>query len=659
MPEESNTSDANSSETLRRAFTDLCNACRAGDIDLVESLVATQDLDINQVDDWDYSPLILLSLCGHLEIVRILLASGAVCDRDTFQGARCVYGALNDTIRDLLLSYEVSKAVDVLQPFASHISSILFGFGAHTKDICFYFGHANGVLARGYQHFRVNRFLLAARSSYFREKLTNGGSWTNRTVVEMPITADPAIFKIIVDYLYLRTDGLPLEDVELLEELLKFAKKLKLHDLVECVEKIRDASVSLGSKRGSVPVPVEPAGDSLEVEIATAIDTNPLVTISEEMYTAEDLPDPDVTTSSLRTPWTIIPQTLSTTKIISKIKNEYSYKFVAQARADLHSFLEQCIFSNKQETEVEDDIDFEDIDISLHINKAQRVDLFNSSGLPDTIVAIIDSDIGAVVYYPVNKSILTRSEFFDTMFKSDLFTLSQLNYPTINTYKTGSIAVIDRELFHVDHVPVLQLSAMVSKSSVAEMVLSYLYHDDLPNIPLDTTIELLFASDELCLDRLRTKCAVNISLNFSRFTWEETQQLSQKTGYSAFDLIRAAWQTHCDKLEQHVTKMISYNLSHIFNDKQWKQDLLGLITESAGRIKERQDTDTIELVDDIRYYLSKKYSVRDEFADFEPIRFKFDDVQTEDIKVVQTAMRKHDLDIEMIDSLLQELFLDA
>lgn len=70
-------------------------------------------------------------------------------------------------------------------------------------------------------------------------------------------------------------------------------------------------------------------------------------------------------------------------------------------------------------------------------------------------------------------------------------------------------------------------------------------------------------------------------------------------------MIRASWQTRCDKLEQHITKMMAYNLPEIFNNPKERSKFSKLIKESAERIKERQDTDTIELVDDIRYYLAK------------------------------------------------------
>lgn len=34
------------------------------------------------------------SLCGHFEVVRLLLESGALCERDTFQGERCCLSLL-------------------------------------------------------------------------------------------------------------------------------------------------------------------------------------------------------------------------------------------------------------------------------------------------------------------------------------------------------------------------------------------------------------------------------------------------------------------------------------------------------------------------------------------------------------------------------------
>lgn len=109
---------------MEKRFNELCYACRIGDTDNVDRLAST-GVNLNSVDEFDNSPLFLASLCGHEEVVKLLLKRGAVCDRDRYEGARCVYGALTDSIRDILLKYDISKAVDVNQPFVMHISSLM------------------------------------------------------------------------------------------------------------------------------------------------------------------------------------------------------------------------------------------------------------------------------------------------------------------------------------------------------------------------------------------------------------------------------------------------------------------------------------------------------------------------------------------------------
>ena len=43
--------------------------------------------------------------------VKYLLMNGAVCDSSTFDGERCVYGALTDAIRKLLLDHKMLTSV--------------------------------------------------------------------------------------------------------------------------------------------------------------------------------------------------------------------------------------------------------------------------------------------------------------------------------------------------------------------------------------------------------------------------------------------------------------------------------------------------------------------------------------------------------------------
>ena len=81
-----------------------------------------------------------------------------------------------------------------------------------------------------------------------------------------------------------------------------------------------------------------------------------------------------------------------------------------------------------------------------------------------------------------------------------------------------------------------------------------------------------------------------------------------------------------------------------------------LIKESAERIK-RQDTDTIELVDDVRYYLTKKYAINEEIGSFDPTFSS--DKNTDDINLYKTALLQYEKDVEIIDYLLDQLHLDA
>jgi len=110
------------------SFKRFCEACRRGDLKVCQEMI-TEGANINARDSFDYTPLILVSkfpsaahcvtilgckpkntvgsafyhwavrreanstfdkasLCGHYEVVRLLLESGALCERDTFQGER-------------------------------------------------------------------------------------------------------------------------------------------------------------------------------------------------------------------------------------------------------------------------------------------------------------------------------------------------------------------------------------------------------------------------------------------------------------------------------------------------------------------------------------------------------------------------------------------
>ncbi|XP_070216393.1 ankyrin repeat and BTB/POZ domain-containing protein 1 isoform X4 [Bos mutus] len=84
---------------------DLFSSCRKGDVGRVRYLLEQRDVEVNVRDKWDSTPLYYACLCGHEELVLYLLAHGARCEANTFDGERCLYGAQSDAIRRALRDY--------------------------------------------------------------------------------------------------------------------------------------------------------------------------------------------------------------------------------------------------------------------------------------------------------------------------------------------------------------------------------------------------------------------------------------------------------------------------------------------------------------------------------------------------------------------------
>lgn len=67
---------------LTSDFSKFLGACRKGDLKTCQELISN-GVNINGKDAFDYTPLIIASLCGHFELVQLLLESGTPpCDRE-------------------------------------------------------------------------------------------------------------------------------------------------------------------------------------------------------------------------------------------------------------------------------------------------------------------------------------------------------------------------------------------------------------------------------------------------------------------------------------------------------------------------------------------------------------------------------------------------
>lgn len=512
-------SGENKSVELDKNFLELCYACRIGDVENADILISS-GANVNGVDEFDNSPLFLASLCGHEDVVNLLLRRGAVCDRDRYEGARCIYGALTDSIRNILLKFDISKAVDVKQPFASHLSSLLNEESLSIASFDFVF------IFDGEEYIHAHKFMLVARSAYFKKKFE--GPWAHLTRKVMPEGSNVEAFKLILKFIYLVPILHELKPKHL-KAVRQLGKKLCLSDFLKYLDMVDHVS--------------DPS------EKAT-------------------------------------------------LMTEFQYKFNTDSRTQLEAFVHEKIFSNRVEVG-----GLTDHKIRLLLGQS------DNKSFGDTILIVPTAD-GREFAYLCHKAILIRSTLFKTMFSS-LFLEAEAE------------------------LPIVALPGPVS-CEVAEVVLSYLYYDS-TDIPWEITLDVLSVSDYLLTDRLKTMAAVTIT---------QSEEFLKK--YSVFDVLHAAWSCSIERLEHHAAKVIAYDMERYIDD-----DLLkSAIIESSQRIKSRQDTDTIELVDDIRFYLLQKH-------DLQPDILELLDSE-EDIDFLEkSGLLEYKRDIEIFDSLLQGLGFDV
>ncbi|XP_045911915.1 ankyrin repeat and BTB/POZ domain-containing protein 1 isoform X1 [Micropterus dolomieu] len=201
---------------------DLFSSCRKGDICRVRYLVEQRDVDLNVRDKWDSTPLYYACLCGHEELVQYLLASGAKCEANTFDGERCMYGSLNDSVRRLLKDYKCVSVRAMQRDDFNYFLHMLLEQGQHS-DVKF--------LVHG-QIFTAHRCVLSARSEYFTDMFETKWKGKNLITLKHPLV-NPAAFGAILQYFY--TGRMDI-DISLVEDSRRLAKQCKMADLIEELE---------------------------------------------------------------------------------------------------------------------------------------------------------------------------------------------------------------------------------------------------------------------------------------------------------------------------------------------------------------------------------------------------------------------------------------
>ncbi|XP_062970913.1 ankyrin repeat and BTB/POZ domain-containing protein 1 isoform X5 [Cynocephalus volans] len=243
--------------------SDLFTSCRKGDVGRVRYLLEQRDVEVNVRDKWDSTPLYYACLCGHEELVLYLLANGARCEANTFDGERCLYGALNDAIRRALREYKQVTASCRRRDYYDDFLQRLLEQGIHS-DVVF--------IVHGKQ-FRAHRCILGARSTYFANMLDT--KWKGKSIVVLrhPLI-NPVAFGALLQYLYTGRLDIGVEHVSDCERL---AKQCQLWDLLGDLEaKCEKVSEFVASKPGTcvkvLTIEPPPADPRLREDMALLAD---------------------------------------------------------------------------------------------------------------------------------------------------------------------------------------------------------------------------------------------------------------------------------------------------------------------------------------------------------------------------------------------------
>lgn len=240
---------------------DLFTSCRKGDIWRVRYLVEQRDVELNVRDKWDSTPLYYACHCGHEELVQYLLANGAKCEANTFDGERCMYGSLSDSIRRLLKEYKCISAKTMQRDYYDHFLNLLLEQGQFS-DVKF--------LVHG-ETFQAHRSVLSARSEYFTAMFETKWMGKNMIALKHPLI-NPAAFGAILQYFY--TGRMDI-DVSHVEDCIRLAKQCKMVELIDELEsKCKQVYGFVSNKPGTCVkvLTLEPHNCQLQEEMALLAD---------------------------------------------------------------------------------------------------------------------------------------------------------------------------------------------------------------------------------------------------------------------------------------------------------------------------------------------------------------------------------------------------
>lgn len=346
----------------------------------------------------------------------------------------------------MLLKFDVSKAVDPTQPFASFLMSLLNPVDMpSTTDITFRLDTSDSSQKSA---FALHRFVLAVRSVDFRNNLET--RWKGKKVVKLASLVHSRSIESVIKYLY----------------------------------------------SGEAVDPGKEFRDNLRLVAETLHLPSELM----ELVDATGLPP---------------------TAAIRELKRTQ----MNRVQSDFEKFVHAEIIARVKTVETKD------------LEMARR-EMSTSNPVWADCLLYADSQDGTTTLFYAHLAVLTRSEYFLTMFTS----------PFLES----------RTLFEsTESLPLLQLSI---DPDVAPIILSFLYTDR-AEIPRDIALEVLYAADFLLLPRLKSLASIALE--------NEIDPLSDFSRDDLYEILRAAWSTNTQRLEYLPHKSLIDNLLRRIWQRIW------------------------------------------------------------------------------------------
>jgi ankyrin repeat/BTB/POZ domain-containing protein 1 len=496
-------------------FYSLCEATRAGRLDKVRYLVEVEKVPLNRRDCWDSSPLYYSCLCGHKNLVTYLLENGARCEPNTFEAERCLYGALTDEIRSMLKTYNFTKAVDNLQPYAAFMYKLYYRADEYFHDVTF---RVYDRKEERLYEINAHRCVMATRSPYFRREFLR--RWRSQSAINVNHRRfRVSCFKLVLMWMYLGRI-----EFGLLGSNGKNVGAEELNDLL-----IMCKSWKLVALESSIRSMMELTDDPLD--------------------------------------------------------NSGNSRSLRNTRQGAHVGLES----------VQDDM-------------AKLIKPLSDNRTHLTVMSLSSSVFADVIlkvgnfFFPAHKSVLTgQSEYFQAMFSSNFSPVGDLEgFENVSSEKNSLPTLPIVNMNDIDD----QLTADTFK-----LVMEYVYSDrvSIPSEKISSAYDLLFVSDMLLLDKLKSLSVVVLCGLLSSFTEQSRNTVfdgrlrpsTVEMDVSIFEITRAAMDLHIDRLEQHCIQFLAFFFDELSHHDEFKD----LIKYSADSIKSRQEVDSIPFVDDLYWHL--------------------------------------------------------